>query len=88
MESTTRFKRFLGREGISQADLARKTTKTTAFIAQLVNGDCGASLSTVDLILSSLTEILGRPVSYEELWDAPGSPVESPVSNPTEEPAA
>lgn len=85
MESITRFKRFLGREGVSQADLARKTGKSTAFIAQLVNGDCGASLETVNLILTSLTEILGRPVAFEELWDSPASEAPSTITTePTE----
>lgn len=64
-------KAFLVRNYISQADLARGIDRTTAFVAQLAAGDCGASQETIQRTLLFFTQRLARRVTYEEVFGEP-----------------
>lgn len=78
-------KRFLAVNMISQADVARGIGRTRAFVSQLANEETGASQETVRALLTFLSERVGRPVQYEELF-AP-TPAAVPMVAPSPEAA-
>jgi transcriptional regulator with XRE-family HTH domain len=59
---------LLEANGISQADLARGCEKTRGYLSLRINGKAGASLETIDEILTWLSARLGRKVYYEEFF--------------------